>query len=145
MKKKVLVVEDNEFNMMLEKELLELADFEVFEAAKASSGIAIAKKDNPDIIIMDMGLPDMRGSDAAKILRQDKATCGIPIVFLTASVMPGERKDLELEGISNSRLMSKPLDTRTFAEDIRQFLELVREEPRASEGQPPCSPSAPTA
>jgi len=60
---------------------LEVAGFEVFEAENAAAGIAIARKEKPDIIIMDVRLPDMRGSEAARILRQDKETSGIPIVF----------------------------------------------------------------
>ena len=71
MQKKALVIDDNANNLMLEKDLLEVAGFEVFEAENASTGIAIARKEKPDIIIMDMRLPDMRGSQAAKILRQD--------------------------------------------------------------------------
>ena len=94
MKKKALIVDDNENNLMLEKDLLEVAGFEVFEAENATDGIAIARKEKPDIIIMDVRLPDMRGSEAARILRQDKETSDIPIVFVTASVMAeGKRRD----------------------------------------------------
>ena len=60
---------------------MEVAGFEVFEAENASCGIAIARKEKPDIIIMDMRLPDMRGTEAARILRQDKGTRDITIVF----------------------------------------------------------------
>ena len=87
MRKKVLVIDDNANNLLLEKDLLEIAGFEVFEAENAAVGIAIARKEKPDIIIMDVRLPDMRGSEAAMILRQAKDTKGIPIVFVTASVM----------------------------------------------------------
>ena len=66
LKKKALVVDDNGNNLLLEKDLLEVAGFEVFEAENASRGIAIARKEKPDIIIMDMRLPDMRGSEAAR-------------------------------------------------------------------------------
>ncbi len=81
MGKKALIVDDNGNNLMLEKDLLEVAGFEVFEAEDASSGIAIARKEKPDVIIMDVRLPDMRGSEAARILRQDKETSVIPIIF----------------------------------------------------------------
>ena len=87
MKKKALVVDDNLNNLMLEKDLLEVAGFEVFEAEDAATGMAIARKEIPDIIVLDIRLPDMRGSEAAKLLRQEKATRDIPIVFVTASVM----------------------------------------------------------
>ena len=120
MKKKALVVDDNKNNLILEKDLLEVAGFEVFEAENAAAGIAIAKKEKPDIIIMDVRLPDMRGSEAARILRQDKETSGIPIVFVTASVM-AEGKE-EIKNITNSGFIGKPINTRTFAKEISRFI-----------------------
>ena len=120
MRKKVLVVDDNTNNLMLEKDLMEVAGFEVFEAENASNGIAIARKEKPDIIIMDVRLPDMRGSEAAKILRKDKETHDIPIVFVTASVM-GEGRE-EIKAIPNSGFIGKPINTRTFAKEISQFI-----------------------
>ena len=71
MGKRVLIIDDNANNLTLEKDLLEVAGFQVFVADDASSGIALARKEIPDIIIMDMRLPDMRGSEAAKILLLD--------------------------------------------------------------------------
>ncbi|MDO8662478.1 MAG: response regulator [Candidatus Omnitrophota bacterium] len=120
MKKKALVVDDDVKNLMLEKDLLEVAGFEVFEAENAAGGIAITRKEKPDIIIMDVRLPDMRGSAAAKILRQDKETSDIPIIFVTASVMAGERE--EINDITNSGFIGKPINTRTFAKEISQFV-----------------------
>ncbi len=120
MMKKALVVDDNENNLILEKDLLEVAGFEVFEAENAHNGIAIARKEKPDIIIMDVRLPDMRGSEAAMILRQNKETRDIPIVFVTASVMSEDKEDLK--AITNSGFISKPINTRTFAKEISQFI-----------------------
>jgi len=99
---------------------VEVAGFEVFEAENASCGIAIARKEKPDIIIMDMRLPDMRDTEAAKILRQGKETRDIPIVFVTASVMAEGRE--EIKGITNSGFIGKPINPRTFAKDISQFI-----------------------
>ncbi len=122
MGRRALIVDDNGNNLMLEKDLLEVAGFEVFVAQDASGGIAIARKEKPDIIIMDVRLPDMRGSEAARILRQDKETNGIPIVFVTASVMS---EDLaELKPITNSGFIGKPINTRTFVTEISQFIKL---------------------
>jgi len=120
MRKKALIVDDNGNNLTLEKDLLEVAGFEVFEAQDTSSGIVIARKEKPDIIIMDVRLPDMRGSEAARILRQDKETSGIPIVFVTASVMAEGRE--EIKDIPNSGFIGKPVNTRTFAKEVSQFI-----------------------
>jgi len=65
--KKALVVDDNSNNLTLEKDLLEIAGFEVFVSENAADGIAIARKEKPDIVIMDVRLPDMRGTEAASI------------------------------------------------------------------------------
>jgi CheY-like chemotaxis protein len=120
MSKSALIVDDNANNLMLEKDLMEVAGFEVFVADNASSEIAIARKEKPDIIIMDIRLPDMRGSEAARILRRDKETSVIPIVFVTASVL-GEGRE-EITTITNSGFIGKPINTRTFAKEISQFI-----------------------
>jgi CheY-like chemotaxis protein len=120
MRKKALVVDDNANSLMLEKDLLEVAGLEVFEAENAASGIAIARREKPDIIILDVRLPDMRGSEAARILRQDKETRDIPIVFVTASVMAGGME--EIRKITNSGFIGKPINTRTFAKEVSQFI-----------------------
>ena len=113
---KVLVIDDNQNNLTLEGDLLEVAGYQVFLADNASRGIAIAKAELPDVIIMDVRLPDMRGSVAAEILRNNPLTASIPIVFVTASVMPGGRE--EIGGIANSGFIGKPIDTRSFAKEI---------------------------
>ena len=120
MKKRALVIDDNGNNLTLEKDLLEVAGFEVFTAQDASGGIAIARKEKPDIIIMDVRLPDMRGSEAAIILRHAKETGDIPIVFVTASVMAEDREDIK--SITNSGFIGKPINTRTFAKQISQYI-----------------------
>ena len=120
MGKRILIIDDNANNLTLEKDLLELAGFAVFVAQDASSGITMAGKEKPNVIIMDVRLPDMRGSEAAKILRQGQETSGIPIVFVTASVM-AEGKE-EIKDITNSGFIGKPINTRTFVAEISQFI-----------------------
>jgi two-component system, cell cycle response regulator DivK len=120
MKKKALVIDDNRNNLLLAKDLLEVAGFEVFESEDASSGIAIARKEKPDIILMDVRLPDMRGTEAAKILRQDKETRDILIVFVTSSVMAEGIE--ETKTIANTGFIGKPINTRTFVQEISQFI-----------------------
>jgi len=115
-----LVVDDNGNNLLLEKDLLEVAGFEVFEAENAADAIAIARKEKPDIILMDVRLPDMRGTEAARMLRLDKETSDIPVVFVTASVMAGGME--EIRNIPNSGFIGKPINTRTFANEVSQFM-----------------------
>jgi len=74
----------------------------------------------PGIIIMDMRLPDMRGSDAAKILLQYPETRGIPVVFVTASVLAEGIE--EIKTILNAVFISKPINTRTFAAEVAKFM-----------------------
>jgi len=116
----VLVIDDNLNNLMLEGDLLEVAGFRVLSAENAADGIATAIRELPDVIIMDVRLPDMRGSAAAKVLRGTPATKDIPIVFVTASVMPGGRE--EIRGVANSGFIGKPIDTRCFAKEIGAFI-----------------------
>jgi CheY-like chemotaxis protein len=118
-KKKVLVVDDNANNLTLEKDLLEVAGFEVLEAENATDGIRMAREDKPDVIVLDVRLPDMLGTEAAVILRGEDATAGIPIVFVTASVIGEGIAEMKL--IENSGFISKPINTRTFAKDVGSF------------------------
>jgi two-component system cell cycle response regulator DivK len=120
MGKKALVVDDNENNLLLEKDLLEVAGFDVFVAEDATSGIALARKERPDIIIMDMRLPDMRGSEAAKLLLLYPETRDIPMVFVTASVLAEGIE--EIRTIPNAVYISKPINTRTFAKEVSKYL-----------------------
>ncbi len=113
MYKKVVAVDDDNNNLLLEKDLLEVAGFEVFTAENGIDGMALVKREKPDIIIMDVRLPDIRGTEVAKILRQDMETSDIPIIFVTASVMAEGIEELSL--ISNSTFIGKPINTRIFA------------------------------
>ena len=123
MKNKVVIVDDNANNLLLEKDLMEIAGFEVYEAINATDGIALVRKEMPDVIIMDVRLPDMSGLEAVNILRKDKNIIKIPVVFVTASVLEAEKQALIT--IPNSGFISKPIDTRTFAKDISKFIKWV--------------------
>lgn len=121
MMKRVLVVDDNINNRILESDMLEIAGFTVLQAETAQQGIALALKEQPDIIVMDVRLPDMRGTEAAKLLRQDHRMRGIPIIFVTASVMKEDKQ--AMVGIHNIGFIGKPINTRTFALEITRYLE----------------------
>lgn len=120
MAKSALIIDDNTNNLLLEKDMLELAGFEVYLAENATLGISLAKEKRPGIIIMDMRLPDMRGSDAAKILLQYPETRDIPVVFVTASVLSEGIE--EIRTIPNAVFISKPINTRTFAAEVIQLM-----------------------
>jgi len=120
MSKRVLVVDDNRDNRTLESDILEVAGFIVFEAETAQEGIDLAHREHPDIIVMDVRLPDMRGTEAAKILRQNDRFRNIPIIFVTASVMNVDKH--EMVGIPNIGFIGKPINTRTFAMEIGRYL-----------------------
>lgn len=122
---KSLVIDDDPNNLLLEKDLLELAGFEVFSAHNATDGIRIARKEKPDVIIMDVRLPDMPGTDAARILRNDIIPCTVPIIFVTASVMADDMKSVS--SIANSGFIGKPINTRTFAKEI---INLIKQDQR---------------
>lgn len=119
-KNKVVIVDDNGNNLLLEKDLMEVAGFEVFEAVNGLDGVAMVIKEKPDVIIMDIRLPDISGLEAMNILRQNKEISAIPVVFVTASVLEVERQ--VLIAIPNSGFISKPIDTRTFASEIALFI-----------------------
>lgn len=112
----VVVVDDNANNLLLEKDLLEVAGFEVYEAVDGATGLELCREKIPAVIVLDVRLPDISGLTIAKTLRQEDATRDIPIAFVTASVLATETE--EIRDISNSIFIGKPIDTRTFANSI---------------------------
>ena len=115
----VLIVEDNEKNMKLARDLLQYAGMRTLEATSAEDGIAIAVREHPDIVLMDIQLPGMDGIAALGKLREDDRTSGIPIVALTASVMQADRDRFEAAGFD--AFMQKPVEVRTFAAEVRRL------------------------
>jgi len=107
----VLVVEDNPLNMQLVTDLLEVYGYQVLQAQTAEQGIEAARKEMPDLILMDIGLPGMDGLEASRILKNDKSTQKILIIALTAHAMHGDReKAMEYcDGY-----ISKPINTTSF-------------------------------
>lgn len=120
MSQKILVIEDNPVNMELATDLLEFAGFGVLQAASAEEGIALARAEMPDLILMDLSLPGMDGLTATRLLRSDTATTQIPIVVLTANAMKGDEERAHESGAVG--YIAKPFDTRGFAGHIHAFL-----------------------
>ena len=118
-KELVLIVEDNDKNMKLARDLLQFAGLRTLEATSAEDGIAIALREHPDIVLMDIQLPGMDGIAALRKLREDERTAQIPVVALTASVMKSDRDRFDAAGFDG--FMQKPVDVRSFAAEVRRF------------------------
>ena len=115
----VLIVEDNDKNLKLARDLLQFAGLRTLEATSAEDGIAIAQRDRPNLVLMDIQLPGMDGIAALRTLRGDERTAAIPVVALTASVMKSDRERFDAAGFDG--FMKKPIDVKTFAADVRGF------------------------
>lgn len=116
----ILIVEDNRRSMLLIRDLLEIHGFRTLEAFDGEEGIARAKAERPDLILMDIQLPGMDGLTATRLLRQDPVTAGIPVVALTAHAMKGDRERALKAGCNG--YIAKPIDTRRFLAQVQAFL-----------------------
>jgi two-component system cell cycle response regulator DivK len=119
---KILIVEDNEKNRTLVKDVLEYHGYEVIEAGNGKEGIKIAKENNPDLILMDIQMPVMSGFDAIKILRNNSETKDIKIIALTSLAMKGDKEKCMEEGFDD--YMAKPIDIRRLPEVVKKALEV---------------------
>jgi two-component system cell cycle response regulator len=120
-KQTILVVEDHPLNMKLVRSLLDLAGYKVLEAENAQQAIQLTSNFQPDLILMDIQLPDMDGLEATRIIKSRKESEHIPVVALTSYAMPGdERKASEARC---SGYITKPIDTRQFIQTIENYLE----------------------
>jgi two-component system cell cycle response regulator DivK len=120
----VLIIEDNEKNLKLARAVLTLKGFRVIAAQTACEGIAKAGTDAPDVILMDIQLPDMSGLEALSHLRADPATAGLPVVALTAFAMRDDAERMLRAGFD--AYISKPIDVREFPNQVRRQCELAR-------------------
>ena len=121
----VLIVDDNEKNRSLAGEVLRAAGFRTLEAGTAAEGITIATEHLPDVILMDLQLPDMDGADAARCLADGTRTARIPVVALSAHRL--ERDDDRFCAPGFAGYLQKPIDVRAFAEQVRCFSEGPKE------------------
>lgn len=116
----VLVVEDNEANQLLTSTVLERAGYQVELAGNAAEALERLAAGVPDLILMDLQLPDQDGLSLARQLKADPRTALIPIVALTAYAMVGDRERALAAGCAG--YISKPIDTRAFGDQVKQFL-----------------------
>jgi two-component system, cell cycle response regulator DivK len=117
----ILIVEDNDKNLKLARDLLQHHGFRTLEADTAAAGIALAEQHVPDLILMDIQLPDMDGVTALGRLRRSAATTSIPVVALTAFAMAADRERLLAAGFDG--YLAKPIDIHNFSERVRQYCE----------------------
>jgi len=121
---RVLVVEDNEDNLQLVRFLLEHNGYAVISARNGREGLAVAQKELPNLILMDLSLPEMDGWEAARQLKCDPNTAYIPLLALTAHTLPGDRKRAFSIGFDG--YISKPIDVARFSEYISKALEIKK-------------------
>ena len=116
----ILIVDDNENNRKLARDVLEFAGFSTVEATGGVEGVAVAMERKPDLVLMDIRMPDLRGTEALRLLREDSRTAEIPIVALTSSTMRGDEQQFLHEGFDG--YLAKPISVREFPDKVREFL-----------------------
>jgi two-component system, cell cycle response regulator DivK len=105
---KILYVEDNDDNVYMLKNRLSRAGFTVIVATDGTQGVAMATSEHPDLILMDLTLPDIDGEEATRRIKADPATKGIPVIALTANAMSGDREKAIAAGCDD--FDTKPVD-----------------------------------
>ena len=118
--KKILIVEDVEFNRELLVQLLE-DDYELVSADDGAKGVAMAKSERPDLILMDMSLPIMSGYEATQAIKSNPALAHIPIIALTAHAMSGDEEKTRAAGCDG--YLAKPLNDNLLFEKLEEFLD----------------------
>jgi two-component system cell cycle response regulator DivK len=116
----ILIVEDNPANMTLATFLLQSAGHAVLSAANAEAGVALARTEQPDLVLMDIQLPGMDGLQATALLKGDEATRAIPVIALTALAMKGDEERIRAAGCDG--YIAKPLAYREFLATIAAHL-----------------------
>jgi CheY-like chemotaxis protein len=124
---RILVVEDNERNLKLVRDVLQFAGYEVISARSGEQGVALAREHAPDLVLMDLQLPAMDGTEALRILRDDPQTREIPVVAVTAFAMKDDRERALDAGFDS--YLEKPISVRAFPDLVRGFLDR-KERPR---------------
>ena len=117
----VLIVEDNEKNMKLARDILKAKGYETVEAVTGEEGVKLAKEKKPDLVLMDIQLPGINGIEAFKQLRADAKTARIPVIALTASVTPTDRSQITAAGFD--AFVSKPISLKEFVATVKRLLE----------------------
>jgi two-component system cell cycle response regulator DivK len=115
----VLIVEDNEMNLKLARELLRIDGFSTIEAVNGTDGVALARARHPDVVVMDVQLPDLDGWGALRQLRDDPETTDLVVVAVTAFATAGDEARFLAGGFDG--YLPKPIEAGSFARTIREF------------------------
>ncbi len=118
--KKILVVEDNKINIYLCSRIIKSSGYEVIEARTGEEGVALALKERPDLIIMDIQLPGIDGLETTKRIRESEADGEIPIIALTSYAMAGDKEKAISVGCNG--YIEKPINPETFIAEIEKYL-----------------------
>jgi two-component system cell cycle response regulator DivK len=116
----ILYIDDDFSNRLLVKRVLMAEGYQVNEADNAADGIELASQQPPDLILMDISMPDMDGLTATGKIRNISHIADIPVVALTANAMQGDREMILEAGCDG--YISKPIDVDTFVDEVNQFL-----------------------
>ena len=117
----ILIIEDNEKNLKLVRDVLQVKGYSTIEAGTAEDGIQLALERMPDLILMDIQLPGMNGIEALKVLRANTVTAAIPAIAVTASVMQQDRNLITEAGFDG--YLGKPLNLKEFLAAVKAMLE----------------------
>jgi two-component system, cell cycle response regulator DivK len=115
----ILIVEDNDKNMKLTRDVLQFNGFGTVEASSGEDGVTLAREHMPALILMDIALPGIDGVEATRQLKAEPPTAEIPIVALTASVMEADRARFGEAGFAG--LIAKPIDVLTFPHQVLAY------------------------
>jgi len=124
MSKRILVIEDQEDNRQILRDLLTNADFEVIEAADGEAGLAAAVAHRPDLILMDIQLPIVDGYEATRRLKADSALCAIPVIAVTSYALGEDAAKARAAGCDG--YISKPYSPRQLLAKVREHLSTPR-------------------
>jgi len=116
----ILVVEDNEKNLKLVRDVLQFAGFDVVAASSAEQGVAMAIERPPDLVLMDLQLPGMDGTEALRQLRDSPRTRSVPVVAVTAFAMKDDRERALDAGFDG--YLEKPISVQALPAQVRSFL-----------------------
>jgi two-component system, cell cycle response regulator DivK len=117
--KLIMIVEDNDKNLKLARDVLRFHDFRTIEVTRGEDCVALASENVPDLILMDVALPGLDGVDATRQLKTEPSTTAIPVVALTASLMRSDRDRITEAGFAG--VIAKPIDILRFSEQVLAY------------------------